>query len=143
MPSKPTTRCPSAISRLAIWKPMKPALPVTRTRNLITPAFLWTRFAAAVSGAPDRAEMPTSTATASRNRQVRRGCCSARSGQEVPEVRLEQLGGSVAEVIVVGEGKLATEQSVTDLVVAEARREVEQANIGLSCQLGDRSGVGG
>src|SRR5689334_993923 len=52
----------------------------------ITPAFLWTPFAAAVSGVPDRAEMPASTAAASRNRQVRRGCGSARSGQEVLEV---------------------------------------------------------
>src|SRR3954468_12350255 len=34
MPSIPTTSWPTSISRLATWKPMKPAVPVTRKRTV-------------------------------------------------------------------------------------------------------------
>src|SRR4051794_28650166 len=34
MPSIPTTSWPASISRLATWKPMKPAVPVTRKRTV-------------------------------------------------------------------------------------------------------------
>src|SRR4051794_6021714 len=36
MPSMPQTACPSALSRFAKWKPIKPADPVTRQRTALS-----------------------------------------------------------------------------------------------------------